>query len=197
MTEWIVKIIAASLFLTICSYILPAGNIKKTAMVLFGFVFITVLLIPVGKISENNIFEKARHIFTGKYKVETVQGEGGEMIISEYKRQIETVVTEYINKDGTLFCEKSTVYVNSDIESPDFGKIETIYCYVSRRADDDSLIKEDQEAISQIIIDINGIHSTTKEEESEDLSYKEKARDLVAEYLMIDREKVHIMDIKE
>ena len=68
---------------------------------------------------------------------------------------------------------------------------------VLSRADDDSLIKEDQEAISQIIIDINGIHSTTKEEETEDLSYKEKARDLVAEYLMIDREKVHIMDIKE
>lgn len=197
MGEWLVKIIATSLLLTICTYILPTGNIKKTAMVLFGFIFVTVLVAPVEKISEYNIFEEARLIFSGKYKADVILGEGDEIIVSEYKRKIETVVTEYINKDPTLYCNNSKVYVNSDIESSDFGKIESIYCYVKSKEDEDSLIQEDKDGIDQIIIDINGIHSSVNNEENKDETYKEKACDIVSEYLMIDREKVHIMEIKE
>lgn len=195
MSEWIVKIIATSLLLTICTYMLPSGNLKKTAMVLFGFLFISALVAPVDKISENDLFEEARLIFSGRYNAEKIQGEGGQMIVSEYKKQIENDVREYINKDSMLYCQSCRVYVNSDIESPDFGRIETIYCYVSQK-EDDSLIKDDEGSVDKIIIDINGIHSGSNEENDDD-TYKEKARDIVADYLKIEDEKVHIMEIKE
>lgn len=195
MSEWIVKIIATSLLLTICTYMLPSGNLKKTAMVLFGFLFISALVAPVDKISENDLFEEARLIFSGRYNAEKIQGEGGQMIVSEYKKQIENDVREYINKDSMLYCQSCRVYVNSDIESPDFGRIETIYCYVSQK-EDDSLIKDDDGSVDKIIIDINGIHSGPNEENDDD-TYKEKARDIVADYLKIEDEKVHIMEIKE
>lgn len=195
MSEWIVKIIATSLLLTICTYMLPSGNLKKTAMVLFGFLFISALVAPVDKISENDLFEEARLIFSGRYNAEKIQGEGGQMIVSEYKKQIENDVREYINKDSMLYCQSCRVYVNSDIESPDFGRIETIYCYVSEK-EDDSLIKDDEGSVDKIIIDINGIHSGSNEENDDD-TYKEKARDIVADYLKIEDEKVHIMEIKE
>lgn len=195
MSEWIVKIIATSLLLTICTYMLPSGNLKKTAMVLFGFLFISALVAPVDKISENDLFEEARLIFSGRYNAEKIQGEGGQMIVSEYKKQIENDVREYINKDSMLYCQSCRVYVNSDIESPDFGRIETIYCYVSQK-EDDSLIKDDEGSVDKIIIDINGIHSGPNEENDDD-TYKEKARDIVADYLKIEDEKVHIMEIKE
>lgn len=195
MSEWIVKIIATSLLLTICTYMLPSGNLKKTAMVLFGFLFISALVAPVDKISENDLFEEARLIFSGRYNAEKIQGEGGQKIVSEYKKQIENDVREYINKDSMLYCQSCRVYVNSDIESPDFGRIETIYCYVSQK-EDDSLIKDDEGSVDKIIIDINGIHSGSNEENDDD-TYKEKARDIVADYLKIEDEKVHIMEIKE
>lgn len=195
MSEWIVKIIATSLLLTICTYMLPSGNLKKTAMVLFGFLFISALVAPVDKISENDLFEEARLIFSGRYNAEKIQGEGGQKIVSEYKKQIENDVREYINKDSMLYCQSCRVYVNSDIESPDFGRIETIYCYVSQK-EDDSLIKDDEGSVDKIIIDINGIHSGSNEENDDD-TYKEKARDIVADYLKIEDKKVHIMEIKE
>lgn len=197
MSEWIVKIIATSLLLTICTYILPSGNIKKTALVLFGFVFVSVLVQPVANFSENDIFEEARLIFSGKYKAEAIQGEGGKMVVTEYTTQIENLVTERINIDSSLYCSHCKVYVNGDIESPDFGRIETIYCYVSEKETDDSLIKDDDDSIDRIVIDINGIHSGKEDEEMQDEAYKERACAVVAEYLQIDREKIHIMEIKE
>lgn len=197
MNQWIVKLIAASLILTVCSCILPAGNLKKTAVLLFGFIFTSVLIAPVSLISDKDLLSEARMLFTSEYsKNQNIEGQAGGMIIENYTATVSDIIKEYINDNSKYYCDRCTVYVNDNIDSPDFGKITTVYCYVSPVKDDNSIIQGDKNQIQQIIIDINGIHTETNKN-PEDTSYKEEIRAIVSGYLKIELNKIHILDIKE
>lgn len=197
MSTWVIKLIAASLTLTVCSFILPTGNIKKTAVMLFGFLFVSVLVAPVSLIAEKDLINEARLLFVSEYNKEiNIEGQGGSAVVKEYTATIANVIKNYINDNSNYYCDSCRVYVNDDIESPDFGKITTVYCYISEEKKDNSIIQSNKNQIHQIVIDINGIH-TEKDNKPSDDSYKDKARKLVAEYLKIDINKIHILDIKE
>lgn len=198
MNQWIIKLITASLLLTICTYLLPTQSLRKTAVIMFGFIFITILIEPAKMLARKDVIYEAKQFLSGKLaSLDNQNGDAENMIFDEYKVRIQNAVTDYINNSSAAYCSHSMVYVNQDIESLEFGQVETVYCYVAPSKEND-LIQEDDNEIHQIIIDINGVHfGTTEDIVNQDKKYLKELQKKVAEYLAINESLVHIMEISE
>lgn len=193
MKEWLVNVIAGSLTLTIFSYLIPSGNIKKTVMVLFGFIFTAIIISPITSIDINTLGDKMDLIFNNITVPDGVQNEETtDQILNDYKNRVQEVICDYINKNSEVVCNKCIVAVNGDITSEKFGSIETVYCFISEN-NKNVLPDSGKHQIQQIIINIDGIHLNNRNENI-GTAQNEKIQKLVAEYLHINESQVYIKE---
>lgn len=156
MTEWVLKASAAAVVLTAAGYILPKGNIKNTAMLAFGFIFLTVLLPPLGNIAESFISERyalelEKNALTAQMAEGSVMGD----IMAEYKKRISDEIVSALGK-MSVSCKNVSVSVDESQNSETFGYVLAVSCEIYASSDEKKG-SVDKVKVPEIIIDLDGI----------------------------------------
>lgn len=127
-TQWAIKIVAATILITIAEMLLPENSVKKYAKLAIGFLLILVIVSPLtGIISSENDFinqieksmdqiEKDTQIKESTQKIGT-----DDKIIAEYKRKLKEYITE-ITKNSGLEIKGIELQINENKEDSFFGQ---------------------------------------------------------------------------
>lgn len=198
MTEWVLRISAAAVALTVSGYILPKGGVKNAAMLAMGFLFLTILLPPLGNLAESFINERAvleaeKNMLASQIDDDKALGD----IMKNYKERISDEITSALN---SLQVSCSNISINVD-ESPDsetFGYVLAVNCEIyAAQPEQSSGQGIDKVTVPEIIIDFSGIHiESDSNEENEKNEYIEsvtrKAADTIASVTGADKNNIHV-----
>lgn len=134
--EWIMTIAGTVLVLGIINMILPTGKTKKTTVIVSGFILMSVLLIPILNILgdlKNSGQVSIPAFLAEQERRQVVEGSNLytedqlALIAANYKAKL----TEHINVKVMLIpgiaAADSSVVIEEDYYSEEFGKIEKIY----------------------------------------------------------------------
>ena len=89
MYSWVIKIAAAAVVMTAAGYILPKGNIKKAAMLAFGFLFLTTLLLPLKSFTSELLEGKSALALEKNTLLAQAEDSGMEkQIMEQYKERL-------------------------------------------------------------------------------------------------------------
>ncbi len=185
MYGWVIKIGAAAVALTVAGYTLPKGNIKKAAMLALGFLFLTVLLLPLKNFTSNIILEKAAlNIEKNMLLSQTGENTAQERVMERYKERIGEEIVSTLGK-MSLECSSVIVSVDEDSASETFGYVLSVSCSVSR-AEESSKNTIDKVKVPEIVIDLNGVrlqdgNDTPSEQEAQRKESMKQAAAAIAE----------------
>lgn len=185
MYGWVIKIGAAAVALTVAGYTLPKGNIKKAAMLALGFLFLTVLLLPLKNFTSNIILEKAAlNIEKNMLLSQTGENTAQERVMERYKERISEEIVSTLGK-MSLECSSVIVSVDEDSASETFGYVLSVSCSVSR-AEESSKNTIDKVKVPEIVIDLNGVrlqdgNDTPSEQEAQRKESMKQAAAAIAE----------------
>lgn len=134
--EWIMTIAGTVLVLGIINMILPTGKTRKTTVIVSGFILMSVLLIPILNILgdlKNSGQVSIPAFLAEQERLQVVEGSNLytedqlALIAANYKAKL----TEHINVKVMLIpgiaAADSSVVIEEDYYSEEFGKIEKIY----------------------------------------------------------------------
>lgn len=157
MTEWVLKASATAVALTAAGYILPKGSIRNAAMLAFGFLFLTVLLPPLGNMAENFISEKTaleleKSALTAQITEDSVMRD----IMARYKERIAEEIVSVLGK-MSISCKNVSVSVDESQDSETFGYVLAVSCEIYASSDDRKGTV-DKVTVPEISIDLGGIH---------------------------------------
>lgn len=178
MFDWIIKISASAIVLSIVSYMLPVGKIRATALISLGFLFLTMIIFPLKDII-SELGNKRASIETQKNillsQIEKDDYEGYREVIKVYKERLKTEINMNIT-DKSYYLKDVNINVNEDFSSSSFGSVENVVAVASVQKQENSQNKIDAVVVPDIVIDRNGI-SIKKEnfaENSENMTKYEK-----------------------
>lgn len=178
MFDWIIKISASAIVLSIVSYMLPVGKIRATALISLGFLFLTMIIFPLKDII-SELGNKRASIETQKNillsQIEKDDYEGYREVIKVYKERLKTEINMNIT-DKSYYLKEININVNEDFSSSSFGSVENVVAVASVQKQENSQNKIDAVVVPDIVIDRNGI-SIKKEnfaENSENMTKYEK-----------------------
>lgn len=178
MFDWIIKISASAIVLSIVSYMLPVGKIRAAALISLGFLFLTMIIFPLKDII-SELGNKRASIETQKNillsQIEKDDYEGYREVIKVYKERLKTEINMNIT-DKAYYLKEININVNEDFSSSSFGSVENVVAVASVQKQENSQNKIDAVVVPDIVIDRNGI-SIKKEnfaENSENMTKYEK-----------------------
>lgn len=178
MFDWIIKISASAIILSIVSYMLPVGKIRVAALISLGFLFLTMIIFPLKDII-SELGNKRASIETQKNillsQIEKDDYEGYREVIKVYKERLKTEINMNIT-DKSYYLKDININVNEDFSSSSFGSVENVVAVASVQKQENSQNKIDAVVVPDIVIDRNGI-SIKKEnfaENSENMTKYEK-----------------------
>ena len=178
MFDWIIKISASAIVLSIVSYMLPVGKIRATALISLGFLFLTMIIFPLKDIiselgNKRASIEMQKNILLSQ--IEKDDYEGYREVIKVYKERLKTEINMNIT-DKSYYLKDVNINVNEDFSSSSFGSVENVVAVASVQKQENSQNKIDAVVVPDIVIDRNGI-SIKKEnfaENSENMTKYEK-----------------------
>ena len=172
MYGWVIKIAAAAVALTVVGYILPKGNIKKAAMLAFGFLFLTILLLPLKDFTSSILSEKAAlNIEKNTLLSQTEENAVQKQVMERYKERIGEEIISSLEK-MSIACSDITINVDEDPASDTFGYVLSIACRISHQ-EEISKNTIEKVKVPEIVIDLDGIRL---ESETEDNTEQEAVR---------------------
>ena len=178
MFDWIIKISASAIVLSIVSYMLPVGKIRAAALISLGFLFLTMIIFPLKDIiselgNKRASIEMQKNILLSQ--IEKDDYEGYREVIKVYKERLKTEINMNIT-DKSYYLKEININVNEDFSSSSFGSVENVVAVASAKKQENSQNKIDAVVVPDIVIDRNGI-SIKKEnfaENSENMTKYEK-----------------------
>lgn len=167
MYEWIIKISAMSVALGAIGYILPKGTLRKTSLVALSFLFLSVMVMPLGNFAANLMGYKTKidiekDLLLSKIEGNNVYAE----VMTEYKKKIEEEVQKAFARTKYK-CVGVNVNVNENSESETFGEVTSVFCHMSYE-ENKSGNTIDKVTVPEINIDWGGVHIGKKDDITED-----------------------------
>ncbi len=195
MSEWVYKVAAAAIVLTVCTLLLPSGTVKKTALTAFGFIFLLAVVSPVQDIIAKGILKLSdfkMEINLARAELEeSIDADGSyeAQVMDRYILRLEEETQRTVNEIPGLLCASASVVVERDSASDTFAIVQRVYCSVAfgqkqEQAEDDRLIKP-VDTVDKIIISSGGISignaSDTEEDGHTSGTLTETQKQLLAE----------------
>ena len=181
MYSWVIKIAAAAVVMTAAGYILPKGNIKKAAMLAFGFLFLTTLLLPLKSFTSELLEGKAALALEKNTLLAQAEDSGMEkQIMEQYKERLGEEIASTLEQQS-IFCSNLSITVDEDIESETFGYVLSVSCSISG-AGESAQNTIEKIRVPEIVIDLNGIRVEDANENAseQDAAQKEMERQAAA-----------------
>lgn len=138
--SWVKQIFILSILSNIITHLMPSPKYAKYASYICGLMIIMVCIVPLtsllnGKLSFDKIYDSVisyETMNTLKQELAYQEGDSGNAVIAEYEKEIAKTVEEKVLDSG-YYPAKTTVTINSDTESPDYGTIQKVELVVSKQ----------------------------------------------------------------
>lgn len=176
-SNYIKNIAVCIIFSAFVAMLLPNNNFKKYVDIVLGFIMIIVVLSPFkgfifkeGKSFEFEVFSKTSQIenYSLLNKKDVYENNQRDLIITNYKQQIEKQINELILKEMNLNVKDINIEVDENFESDNFAGIEKIELYVDENSES---LKSENITIKQV----------------EKISIKENTTDVYSQNININR----------
>lgn len=176
-SNYIKNIAVCIIFSAFVAMLLPNNNFKKYVDIVLGFIMIIVVLSPFkgfifkeGKSFEFEVFSKTSQIenYSLLNNKDVYENNQRDLIITNYKQQIEKQINELILKEMNLNVKDINIEVDENFESDNFAGIEKIELYVDENSES---LKSENITIKQV----------------EKISIKENTTDVYSQNININR----------
>lgn len=164
--SWVKQIFILSILSNIVTHLMPSPKYAKYASYICGLLVIMVCVVPLagllnGKLSFDEIYtsiisyEDAKRL---EKELTYQQGDSAAAVIAEYEKEVAKTVDEKVLESG-YYPAKTTVVIDSDSESPDYGTIQKVTVLVSNQKESggivvDSITIGTREAVSEDYTDL-------------------------------------------
>ncbi|SES62938.1 stage III sporulation protein AF [Anaerobranca gottschalkii] len=178
------------IIMTFLEMFLPEGQLRTTAKIIFGLMIIATLLNPVAVILSS--IGRASFDFSGLNFTETVNFIDDEkatevynqLTLNQYIENLQNKVIELVQPYTTDYEKKVEVSVVKDFDSKEFGKIEEIRIYLTKK--NGGIIQ-----IKPVVIGNKGNDDFVEYHEGTDI------KDVVTNYFGISRSKILVFIERE
>ena len=150
--SWVKQIFILSILSTVVTHLMPSAKYTKYASYICGLLIVMVCIQPLaavfhGGISPDKIYESVMtYNQSNRLKQELTyrEGDSAQSVMEAYEKETAKTVEEYVLENG-YYPAKTTVTVEKDKDSKDYGKICAVSVVLSEK-------KEQQISVEQIVI---------------------------------------------
>ena len=150
--SWVKQIFILSILSTVVTHLMPSAKYTKYASYICGLLIVMVCIQPLaavfhGGISPDKIYESVMtYKQSNRLKQELTyrEGDSAQSVMEAYEKETVKTVEEYVLENG-YYPAKTTVTVEKDKDSKDYGKICAVSVVLSEK-------KEQQISVEQIVI---------------------------------------------
>lgn len=150
--SWVKQIFILSILSTVVTHLMPSAKYTKYASYICGLLIVMVCIQPLaavfhGGISLDKIYESVMtYNQSNRLKQELTyrEGDSAQSVMEAYEKETAKTVEEYVLENG-YYPAKTTVTVEKDKDSKDYGKICAVSVVLSEK-------KEQQISVEQIVI---------------------------------------------
>jgi len=140
---WVSNIIAIILFVSIVEIILPEGKMRKYVNLVAGVVVVLIIISPLVKAFNKNIeidmpemnIKEPISIQELKIQGQKIESMRSKQIICTYKEKMEKSIKEQVNEISGVDCQRVICKVKEDSRNENFGDIDEVTLYVSKKQD--------------------------------------------------------------
>lgn len=138
--SWVKQIFILSILSNIITHLMPSPKYAKYASYICGLMIIMVCIVPLtsllnGNVSFDEIYDSVisyENINTLQYELAYQEGDAASAVIAEYEKEIAKTVEEKALDRG-YYPAETTVTIQSDPESADYGTIEKVKLVLSAK----------------------------------------------------------------
>ncbi|MDR0288405.1 MAG: stage III sporulation protein AF [Clostridiales bacterium] len=187
MSQWITVVAVSSIIFAVLEMLLPEGGTKRTALLAFGVIFISVVVTPVFNMVKNGFFTDFVSQMQIKLDRDDLNSDiknGDEAYIGEvldkYKDKLSEASLTALKDVNGIHDPEVSFDIVEDPESEDFGKVLFSNCkiYLSEEKTQDSVIQP-VDIIDKIEITLSGVKSHNPAEEEKQDALNERQTEAV------------------
>ena len=147
--SWVKQIFILSILSTVVTHLMPSAKYTKYASYICGLLIVMVCIQPLaavfhGGISPDKIYESVMtYNQSNRLKQELTyrEGDSAQSVMEAYEKETAKTVEEYVLENG-YYPAKTTVTVEKDTDSKDYGKICSVSVVLSEKKEQQILRRE-------------------------------------------------------
>ena len=147
--SWVKQIFILSILSTVVTHLMPSAKYTKYASYICGLLIVMVCIQPLaavfhGGISPDKIYESVMtYNQSNRLKQELTyrEGDSAQSVMEAYEKETAKTVEEYVLENG-YYPAKTTVTVDKDKDSKDYGKICAVSVVLSEKKEQQILRRE-------------------------------------------------------
>lgn len=204
-SNYIKNIAVCIIFSAFVEMLLPNNSFKKYVDIVLGFIIIIVALSPFkdfifeeGKSFEFEVFSKTSQIenYSLVNNKDIYESNQKDLIITNYKQQIEKQINELILKKLNLNVKDINIEVDENFESDNFATIEKIELYIDENTtniENENIIIKQVEKIS-IEKDTTDVYS---ENRNRNYDLEKNLESLISDFYKLNEDNIYIIVYKK
>jgi len=166
MIEWISTVAAVAMVLSLMSMLLPKSNIKNTAMLAFGLIFVLVTVTPVIKFVSSGSINMTKVKIENEIQAAAIKEDANNndelylaKVVKEYKDRLNKETENSLSTINEVQSAEFNITINEDYNNVKFGEVIKFECKIVLKKDNqpESKIKP-VNRISKIEITLKGIN---------------------------------------
>lgn len=185
MNEWITTVAAAAIIISLISMLLPKSNIKNTAMLAFGILFVFITVTPVIKFLSTGTINLTKVKIENEIEAAAIKEATGKndeayilKVIDEYKSRLMKETEKSLSTVSEVQSADLNIEINENYNDKKFGEVTKVECKMRLKEDNQTESKiKPVDRISRIEITLKGIKAVNdyEKEQEETKNLEEEA----------------------